>query len=271
MAISKAELKNLASLKAKKGRTAEGRFMAEGVRVLEEAIKFNFLPEILLYSNADLSERGKMLISQFQSKKIESTAVSTKELNAICDTETGQGIVGVFDVPTGNLSKLYKPACRRVLLCDRINDPGNLGTLIRTALAFEFDIMAVTDNSVEMFSPKVVRSSAGAIFGLPLAKTSYLELKQFKVSSNATLAAAVARPDNMKGIIGISQKDLSERSPMILAIGAEADGLSQDVLTLADFTISISHSSQVESLNAAVAGAILMQEIYAIRGIQDLK
>ena len=262
MAISKAELKKLGSLKTKKGRSTENLFMAEGVRVLEEALKFDFLPLKLFFSQPDVSERGKELVKQFKSKKIEIIAVSSKGMDAISDTETAQGIAAVFNVPESKLSKLYKPSYRRVLLCDRISDPGNLGTLVRTALAFEFDMMLVTDNTVEVFSPKVVRASAGAIFGLPTGRASYEELEQFKMFSNANLVAAVAQYSVGNNMNEKSEWDFTEKSLQILAIGSEAEGLSEEILSVADYTTTIKHSSKIESLNAAVAGAILMHNIF---------
>ena len=262
MAISKTELKKLASLKTKKGRIAENRFLAEGVRVLEEALKFDFLPIKLLYSQDGLSKRGKSLVNQFKIKRTEIIAVSKKEMSAISDTETAQGVAAVFNVPESKLSKLYKPSYRRVLLCDRINDPGNLGTLVRLALAFEFDMMLITDNSVELFNPKVVRSSAGAIFGLPTVQASYQELKHLKMSSNIKVVATVA-PHDIRGKNNeILELDLIEKSHLILAVGSEAEGLSEEILSMTDYTMTIRHSSKVESLNAAAAGAILMHDIY---------
>ncbi len=261
MPITKAELKNLAALKTKKGRGAQHRFLAGGVRVLEEALKFDFLPVKLLYSQSVISERGRKLVNQFKTKKVEIIVISSKELDTISDTETAQGIMGVFETPETSLSKLYKPSFRRLLLCDRINDPGNLGTLVRSALAFDFNMMLVTDNSVELFNPKVVRSSAGAIFALPAAKVTYQELKEFKMAQNIKVAAAVSQHAGNDSNLGILFSLIGGGSSLILAIGSEADGLSNELLSLSDFTVSISHHSNVESLNAAVAGSILMYEI----------
>jgi len=262
LVLSKAELKNLTALKAKKGRRAQKRFQVGGVRVLEEALKFQFQPVKLLYSQADISNRGRNLVAQFQKRGVMVVGVSNRELGVVSDTESTQGIIGIFNVPETNLPKLYKPSFRRLLLCDRINDPGNLGTLIRSALAFGFNAMLVTDNSVELFSPKVVRSSAGAIFGLPVVNVSYRELKEFKSSHLAKMAVALSPKD----VDSISMKHITptveERYTLILAIGSEAEGLSQEILSMADFKVNITHSSNVESLNAAVAGSILMYELF---------
>jgi len=262
LAISKAELKKLASLKTKKGRGEQQRFLAGGVRVLEEALKFNFLPVKLLYSQSVISERGRILVNQFKTKKVQIIAVSSREMDAVADTETAQGIMGVFNFLETSLSKLYKPFFRRLLLCDRINDPGNLGTLVRSGLAFDFDMILVTDNSVELFNPKVVRSSAGAIFALPVTKVTYEELSEFKHSQNIKMAAAVSHRAGNENCFEIPQSLINEESSLILSIGSEAEGLSNAVLSLADYRVSIKHDAKVESLNAAVAGSILMHELF---------
>jgi TrmH family RNA methyltransferase len=261
LAISKAELKILASLKTKKGRVEQQRFLAGGIRVLEEALKFNFLPVKLLYSQSVISERGQKLVNQFKTKGAEIIVISSKELDCVSDTQTTQGIMGVFVTPEANLSKLYKDSYRKLLLCDRINDPGNMGTLVRSAVAFDFNMMLVTNNTVELFNPKVVRSSAGAIFALPAAKVTYSELKEFKNTQNIKVAAAVSQHAGNENHPGISHPLINGERPLILAIGAEAEGLSDEMLSLSDFKISISHHTNVESLNAAVAGSILMYEI----------
>jgi TrmH family RNA methyltransferase len=182
-------------------------------------------------------------------------------MDALSDTESAQGITGVFEMPETSLSKLYKPSFRRLLLSDQISDPGNLGTLVRSALAFGFNMMLVTDNSVELFNPKVVRSSAGAIFALPAAKVTYPELNDFKNSRKVKVAAAISQRAGNETCFEIPQTLINEENPLILAIGSEAEGLSEMVLAIADFKMSIPHNTAVESLNAAVAGSILMYEI----------
>lgn len=262
MAISKAELKKLRLLKTKKGRSEQNSFLVGGTRVLEEAHKFNFLPLKVLFSPEQLSERGLALVGQFKSANVEVSRVSQSDLQSLSDTETSQGILGVFRTAETNLSKLYKPSIRKVLLCDRISDPGNLGTLIRTALAFGFEMIMVTDYSVEIYNPKVVRSSAGAVFGISAANISFTELSEFKKSNKARLLAAVSPGSKSDNINESSLLKLQNDEVLILAIGSEAEGLSKEVHSQADMKVTIEHNSEVESLNAAVAGAILMNKVY---------
>jgi TrmH family RNA methyltransferase len=262
LAISKAELKKLRLLKTKKGRTEQGTFMVGGLRVMEEALNSNMSPIKVLFASEQLSKRGISLIDSYKSSGIEISRVRQAELHSLSDTETSQGILGVFKTPDTSLSKLYKHTMRKVLLCDQINDPGNLGTLIRTALAFEFKMIMVTDNSVEIYNPKVVRSSAGAIFKIATSAIDYDELLEFKESNRAVLLAAVSHSGPANKAKNIDLDRMRIENVVILAIGSEAEGLSTKVKSLADVEIKIEHDPVVESLNAAVAGGVLMHQLY---------
>lgn len=262
MALSKAELKKLAILKSKRGRQELGSFLVGGVRLLEEAFSSGFLPRKVFYAPSELSTRGRQIVARFTSARVNCIQGSIKDIDAISDTVNSQSMVAQFMTPETKLSKLYKPSFRRLLLCDQINDPGNLGTLIRSARAFEIDMMLITDNSVELYNPKVVRSSAGAIFGLPAAILTYSELSHLKTENKIKIAAAVAHQAGKSNDAEKSAFSKNVKNPLVLAIGSEAEGLSREVLELSDFQVSIRHSKNVESLNAAVAGSILMHEMW---------
>ncbi|MEE8404020.1 MAG: RNA methyltransferase [candidate division Zixibacteria bacterium] len=257
MKLTREELKKIKALNSKKGRKEQRKFAVGGVRLLEEALKHKFLPNMLLYASAGLSARGQKLVTTFKKLKVTVNELSSREIEAVSDTKSSQGILAVFETPEQDLTKLYKPYYRRLLLCDEITDPGNLGTLARSALAFEFDMMLVSRKSIELYNPKVVRSSAGALFKLPLAMVSYEELEDFKDRKKARLIASKASSNN-----SMTELTLNSNNPIILAIGSEAAGLSEKVLKLSDAVISIAHSPQAESLNVAVAGSLIMKQIY---------
>lgn len=262
MALSKAEIKKLKALDSRKGRKEQNRFIVGGVRLLEEAAGSKMLPETVYFAKSGISARGNKLVEQFSQSDIPTIAISNRELNQISDTDSPQGILAAFMTPDNRMSKLYKPSFRRLLLCDRISDPGNLGTLARSALAFEFDMLLVTDKSVELFSPKVVRSSAGALFSMAAANISMSELVEFKVNSGAKIVAAIAGKDTSESDLNRLISMAKTKSPLILAIGGEAEGLSEELVNISDFNVSITHNKNIESLNAAVAGSILMSRIY---------
>jgi len=181
----------------------------------------------------------------------------------IADTATDQGILGLFDMDRivmdiDNTAEIENDS---ILLLDNISDPGNAGTLFRSALAFEFNTVAVTSGTVDIFNPKVVRSSAGAVFGLKISAVTTDSLARIKREKKSFLLATDIEGESFSD--GLKKLDLI--NPIILAIGGEAEGLSDKILKLADVRLRIEHSEKVESLNAAVAGSIIMREIYQLR------
>lgn len=260
MSVTAKEIKIVRSLSTKKGRREEARFLAEGIRLLEEAFRFNFLPEKLFANPSELTDRGTELVRRAQRQGISVIQVNNRDLGKMADTETSQGLLGVFRTPAMSLDELSTRRPRTLLVCDRISDPGNLGTLIRSALAFGFDAVVLTAGSVEPYSPKTVRSSAGAVFGLPIVGVETDELLAWTSSAQADIVAADV---SAQGEIEVSK--LSPERPVVLAVGAEADGLDRALLDRAAVRCRIAHRPTVDSLNAAIAGSILMKQLFDAR------
>lgn len=258
MSLSRAETKNLRALQTKKGRRLSGRFIAEGVRLLEEALHFQIRPARVYWAPSLLSDRGAKLLDNFRKSGVMVTQISAAELGRIADTETSQGIVAVFITPTVKSGELALSRERNVLLCENISDPGNLGTLIRSAVAFAFDPVVLVGKCAEPFSPKVVRASVGAIFGTTVAEVAVDQIITYARHGGFALIVAGARGSERM------EHALSNLTggPVMLAIGSEADGLSEAITGAADKLVRISHTDQVESLNAAIAGSILMKQCY---------
>jgi RNA methyltransferase, TrmH family len=258
LSLSQAEIKRLRSFSTKKGRRTAGLFAAEGVRLLEEALNSLLRPETVYYAPALLAERGLTLVRQFGSLRVKTVEISARDLARVSATATPQGILAVFAAPSEELSQLYRPGMRTILVCENVSDPGNLGTLCRSARAFAFDLVILVGECAEPFSPKVVRASAGAMFGLPVAVTPLAELEAFVRDKGFTLVAADVRGTSSIGDVVATVPG----SRLMLAVGSEADGLSEEVLHLAGHGVRVPHETCVESLNAAVAGSILMKECY---------
>jgi TrmH family RNA methyltransferase len=256
--VAKTELKKVRSLLTRKGRREHQMFSAEGIRLLEESIRFRFWPRAIYYAPAVLSDRGAKLIKQFKRSHIETKQLTTRELNSISDTKMPQGLVGVFSLPEITAPELFQSRCRRLLLCENISDPGNLGTLIRSALAFGFNVVLLCGSTADPFAPKVVRASAGSVFGLRMAQVLTKALVEFVVNTRMTVIAADL---NGHSDDRLTDRKLGQRR-FLLAVGSEAAGLSPEILSRADLRVRIRHSRNVESLNAAVAGSILMKRIY---------
>ncbi len=258
MSISRAETKNVKALHTKKGRRTAGKYIAEGVRLLEEACRLKVLPQDLYYSESQLSDRGLSLVSRFEKLGVTPQTVRALDLDRMAGSSSPQGILAVFETPETDLTKLHRSGLRTILVGENLSDPGNVGTLIRTAAAFDFDLVVLCENCAEPFAPKVVRSSVGAVFALPVAVASTSEtLDHFDQHRVRLLAAGLKGKTRMSDAL-----DEAGDSAVALAIGSEANGLSDETLSRAKHVVRIKHSRLVESLNSAVAGAILMKECF---------
>lgn len=222
-------------------------FAVEGIRVLEEALQSAIKPEWVIYTE-DLDRRGRQLLENYQALHIPCDPVTTEVLEAASDTETPQGMLGVFP-----LVSLPLPAAPDVLIIlDSLRDPGNLGTLMRTSLAANVDGLLLSPGSVDPFSPKVVRSAMGAHFKLPVKAASWAEI----AAMTQDLTLLLAEMDK-----GGSLWETDMTGPIGIIVGSEAHGPGQEARNLASKSVHIPISSSIESLNAAVAGAVLLFEI----------
>jgi len=172
----------------------------------------------------------------------------------ISAAQTPQGIAAVVRLPENVYgSSLPENAGNRILLLEDVQDPGNVGTLIRTAAAFDFSGAILTKNSADPFSPKVVQAAAGTVLSLWLRKTAqYLDIIKSLKQSGYTIIAADVRGNNVPS-------SLPGKEKLVLALGNEAAGLSKELLNLSDYRVRIpTPPEKAESLNVAVSGAILM-------------
>ncbi len=259
MSLTRTELKDIQSLLTKKGRKQKQRFLAEGIRLLEEAARFRFWPDLVLCTAGEPHSRAESLIHQFRTRGVRVEPVTARQLESLADTEAPQGLVARFQIPARDLAELSDSGFRNCLVCENVGDPGNLGTLIRSAQAFGFDAVICIGQTAEPYSPKVVRASAGAIFGARVFQAAADHVLDLAGRSDTALIAA-APLGNMT--VHSMARELDGRK-IILAVGSEAEGLSETMLKAAEGKVKIEHSDRVESLNAAVAGSILMKEIYS--------
>jgi TrmH family RNA methyltransferase len=233
------------------GRPKERReakaFVAEGVRLVEEALSAGWPMQFVLYAPG-LSERGQELVKKLEAKSIEVEQVSDTLLNSISETETSQGILAVLDYSLLSIPQ----SLNFVLIPDSIRDPGNLGTLLRTAAAAGVQAVFLPPETTDAFAPKVVRAGMGAHFRLPILSLSWDEIGSRTKDMQIYLA-------EVEGAISFWKADF--RSPLALVLGGEAEGASESARELANQQVCIPMPGKAESLNAAMAGAILMFEI----------
>jgi TrmH family RNA methyltransferase len=231
-----------------KARRKEGAFLAEGVRLVEEALAAGWSIRFVLYAEG-LSERGQMLVGRLQASGVDVEEIEPNLLRSISETEASQGILAVLE--TSQLPISESPTF--ILIPDQIRDPGNLGTLIRTAAAAGMQAVLLPPETTDAFAPKVVRAGMGAHFRLPIYAMNWDEIEQTCKTSNFRVFLA--------DMNGKSCWGTDFREPLALIVGGEAEGASKQARGLAHANVSIPMPGKVESLNASIAGALLIFEV----------
>lgn len=232
-----------------KERRETGAFVAEGVRLVEEALAAGWPFRFALYS-PELTRRGHELVDKLSAAGVDLEPVSENLMQTISETETSQGILAVLsltNLPIPNLPTF-------ILIPDSIRDPGNLGSLLRTAAAAGVQAVFLPPETTDAFAPKVVRAGMGAHFRLPIISLSWDEIRRIADSLDLTLYMAEAEGEQ-------TGWEADFRRPLALIVGGEAEGASQEARKSANRQVRIPMPGSAESLNAAIAGAILMFEI----------
>ena len=223
-----------------KARRKERKMALEGRRLVQDALINGVTPDFVLYDPETVDPHGLKITSD---KLIEA---APDVLRHVSDTEQPQGIVGVFVMPS---SKLPTPMTR-VLICDAIRDPGNLGTILRTAAAANVQAVLLSPDCVDPYNPKVLRSAMGAHFRLAIAEHAW----------DAIGTYCHDLPVYVADMVGDVRYDQADWSKFALIIGSEAHGSSAEADALATNTIFIPMRKNAESLNAAIAAGILLFE-----------
>ena len=248
--ITSSQNSKIKLVRALLGRAKERReanaFVVEGVRLVEEAANMNWLFRFVLYDET-LNERGESLLERLKSRGVEVDQISSDLMQDLSQTETPQGILAVillidFPIPTSQ---------NFIVIADQIRDPGNLGTLLRSAAAAGVQAVIIPPETTDPFSPKVVRAGMGAHFRLATHSTTWENIRAY------TAGLQVYQAD----MDGKSYWETDLRQPLALIIGGEAEGASKQAHELTTQRISIPMSGDIESLNAGVAGSVLMFEV----------
>ena len=234
-------IKEFAKLKEKKYRIQKGEFLIEGDHLINEAYNANSL-KILLSSNDDILNKYD---------KCEKYKVSEDVIKKLSQTTSPQGLVGICDIKDTSVD--YKKY-QHILILDDVKDPGNIGTLIRTSLAFDIDLIVMSNDSCDIYNDKVVRASQGAIFNIDIVyKDLKDEIKLMKESNIKIISTSLSAT--------IDVKDIKKMDKYAIILGNEAKGVSEDIQKMADINVIIPISKKMESLNVAIAGAIMMYEV----------
>lgn len=226
-------------------RRAQGEFPCEGPKLLAEALRWGAAVTTAVFA------QGTSLPPLPETVRL--VEVPQALLEHICDTETPQGVLFLCRIPALTLAEPL--SARRLLVLDGVQDPGNVGTIWRTADAFQLDGLVLLPGCADPFSPKTVRASMGACFRLPVWEADRDTLAAALAVQGLPLYGTALREDT----VDVREMDLSAAA---VVIGSEGKGVSNETLSLCAKTIQIPMSPRCESLNAAVAASVVAWEMY---------
>lgn len=233
------KIKELAKLKQKKYRDLTNTFIVEGEHLIQEAEKANLLEEVIVIDGYDINtDKTK-------------TYVSKEVMSKLTDLDTPCSMIGVCkkiisNTITGN----------KLLLLDDIQDPGNLGTIIRSSVAFNVDTIILSKNTVDLYNPKVIRSTQGMLFHINIISMNLINAINDIHNKKITVYATDV-------VDGVDARTLSkeEKSKYALVMGNEGNGVSTEVKSVCDKNLYIKMNDKAESLNVGVATSILLYEL----------
>jgi len=237
-------------LKRRKARERQGLFVAEGIRAVEELLRSDFRIVGALVSPALAeNERGSALRAALEERPAPVTDVSAPDFVSAADTEHPQGILAIAEVPDRQL-RSANDSVARVLVLDAVQDPGNVGTILRTAAALGVDLTLALPGTVDLWNAKVVRGGMGAHFHHPCLTVTWDELDTFRRARHFALWGAGAEGQPVESV----------RAPerLALVVGNEGHGLTAPARERVDQLVALPLASAVESLNVAVATGILL-------------
>jgi len=230
--LSKAKISVIAKLKQKKFRQERKQVVVEGYRLLRQLADYGVCFHEVYYSS-ELPE----FCSGDQAFKL-----SPAEIARICDSDHPPQLAALYDIPSPK-----KADYRTALYLDRISDPGNMGTIFRTAAAFGIDEIFLSEGCCEIANPKVIRSSLGAVYKVP-----HMIMDHAALASEPSMKVAL----DMAGETSLPEFS-KQAAPAIYILGSEAHGVDPRLMALADIRLSIPMAGQMESLNVAISAAIL--------------
>jgi TrmH family RNA methyltransferase len=238
-------------LKRRKTRRREGAFLAEGLRCASEVLNSG-LPVRFAVATPDLegSQHGATVADRLRQEGVEILRVDPVELAELADTESPQGLLLVAEQPTPSPAELVTSGACRVLVLDGLQDPGNVGTLLRASAAFGIDGVVVLPGTVDPWNAKCVRASAGLVARIPVALASWEELWELLRLHRLPLLVSEAGAEDIAAI--------AAPTGWALVMGNEGAGAGAEARDAAARAVAIPMEGDVDSLNVGVAGAILL-------------
>lgn len=255
--FSNPTVKLLRSLRDKKQRKREGKFLAEGLRLLTDARERGRIPEMLVM--ADVREEHPLLealIAEVDNAGGEVVETSVEILSKITGKDNPQVVLGVFAEFDTSLAVIDRTASPIWLVAQALRDPGNLGTMLRTGDAVGAGGLILIDDCADPFSAEAVRASMGAVFTQAIAQAPWSEFIAWLREGDAQLVAASLRD-------AVPYRGAPYAAPCFILVGNESRGLPEEYEAACDLRVTLPMLGRADSLNAAIAGAVLAYEVLA--------
>ena len=257
------------------------RILLEGVRLIEDAVQAGAHFETVAFtSSLETSERGLRLLDHLQKVPCRGAHVPPQVMQAIADTESPQGIAAIVSRPFYDLAELFAARPTLLVIADGLQDPGNLGTIIRTAEAAGADALVTTRDTVDPFNQKALRASMGSALRLPVVTDVHrAEVVKLCREQSVALVGTRTSPSRLPVMIEDAARaekthaytDADLTAPLAFILGREATGLEEAAAADADQFVYIPMSPRIESLNVSAAAAILLYEAARQRQFVNMK
>lgn len=248
-------IKDIKALSQKKNREAGGLFMAEGLKLVLDALETGWKIDTLIFAK---SAKDKPLVEKAASRAVAAGGlvleVSEKVLSSVTRRDNPQMVVGIFHARWTSLASIKPKPGETWVALDRVRDPGNLGTIIRTADAAGASGVILVGETTDPYGLETVRATMGSIFTMPVARASQAEFIKWRKTSGATMVAT-----HLKGAIDYRRADYKSR-PVVLLMGNEQSGIPDELADAADVRVKIPQQGKADSLNLACATAVMLFE-----------
>ncbi|GAA3643705.1 TrmH family RNA methyltransferase [Asaccharospora irregularis] len=249
------KIKYTKSLLKSKNRMKESKFIIEGYRILTLALECNAdIDYVFINEDFEMKNEHLKLLRMLENNEVKVYKTTNKNFKELVDTENTQGIIGVINFKEKNIEQSIDSSQKFVLVLDRIQDPGNMGTIIRTADAAGVDAIIVLKGCVDIYNPKVIRSTMGSIFDMNIIQCTQEEAIENLKANSFSIVSSYLDTDNFYNTVDYNNK-------VALVIGNEANGINDELISKSDILVKIPIYGKAESLNAAISSAILMYEI----------
>ena len=254
-----ATIKHLHSLSDSRQRKKEQVFLIEGVKMVEEALRDNLGVKMVIASPSLVQHHGKGVLKLAESRSVEVLWISERLMDTLAESKTPQPVMAMVAMKTSSEQSLLANEACLIIMAHQLQDPGNLGTIIRTAEAVGASGVAITSNTVDPFNPKAIRASMGSILRVPIVHSMDASafIKTCKQQGFQTVATVLTGRK--------THFDIDLTNPTVIVLGQEGAGLPADIMADIDLQVRIPMASTIDSLNVATAAAVILYEAFRQR------